>query len=439
MKTIVDFVLGIVSPLPSRLAAAAAASPRPLAAAPTSRAALPPVDRGADVDARRRGRSRPTSAAARVEKARRLMAEQKIDALMLCGGTSLVYFTNIHWGGGERLFACVIPAKGEPFFVCPAFEEDRAREQIALGPFAGGRRRPHLARAREPVRAGRAGAARTAASPPAGSASRRRSSSCSATASRRPRRGVKIVSGTPVTAGCRMIKDAHELELMRLASAVTLKAYEAPTRRCKEGMTQNDFARLGRRRRTRDSASTAAPACRSASTPRCPHGSIAPQMVREGDDPADRRRLQRRGLPVGHQPHVRARQADGQDEEGLRDRASARRTRRSRPRGPACRAKRWTPRRARSIVDAGYGPDYKYFTHRVGHGMGMDGHEWPYLVQRQQLPLAPGMTFSDEPGIYIRGRVRRAARRRHGDHRGRRGAVHAAVGVAGKAVLTSQS
>jgi Xaa-Pro dipeptidase len=55
------------------------------------------------------------------------------------------------------------------------------------------------------------------------------------------------------------------------------------------------------------------------------------------------------------------------------------------------------------IVDAGYGPDYKYFSHRVGHGLGMDGHEWPYLVRGNKLPLQAGMTFSDEPGIYIRG------------------------------------
>ncbi|HEU5210092.1 MAG TPA: M24 family metallopeptidase, partial [Longimicrobiales bacterium] len=55
------------------------------------------------------------------------------------------------------------------------------------------------------------------------------------------------------------------------------------------------------------------------------------------------------------------------------------------------------------ITDAGYGPDYRYFTHRVGHGMGMDGHEWPYLVRGNKLPLAPGMTFSDEPGIYLPG------------------------------------
>jgi len=59
---------------------------------------------------------------ARIEKARRLMSAEKIGALILSGGTSLLYFTNIRWGGGERLFASVIPAKGEPFFVCPAFE-----------------------------------------------------------------------------------------------------------------------------------------------------------------------------------------------------------------------------------------------------------------------------------------------------------------------------
>jgi Xaa-Pro dipeptidase len=55
------------------------------------------------------------------------------------------------------------------------------------------------------------------------------------------------------------------------------------------------------------------------------------------------------------------------------------------------------------ITDAGYGPDYKYFTHRLGHGMGMDGHEWPYLVRGNSRKLEPHMTFSDEPGIYIRG------------------------------------
>src|SRR5437870_10183345 len=61
-------------------------------------------------------------------------------------------------------------------------------------------------------------------------------------------------------------------------------------------------------------------------------------------------------------------------------------------------------RAARKVIeDAGFGPGYKYFTHRLGHGIGLDGHEWPYLVRGNRMPLAPGMTFSDEPGIYIRG------------------------------------
>jgi Xaa-Pro dipeptidase len=55
------------------------------------------------------------------------------------------------------------------------------------------------------------------------------------------------------------------------------------------------------------------------------------------------------------------------------------------------------------ITDGGYGPDYKFFTHRVGHGIGMDGHEWPYLVRGNTTKLASSMTFSDEPGVYIRG------------------------------------
>ena len=73
---------------------------------------------------------------ARIERARQLMAQSKIDALMLAGGTSMSYFVNMRWGGSERLFAVIIPVKGAPFFVCPAFELDRAQEQIALGPFA---------------------------------------------------------------------------------------------------------------------------------------------------------------------------------------------------------------------------------------------------------------------------------------------------------------
>ena len=71
---------------------------------------------------------------ARIERAKKIMAAEKIDAIVLAGGTSLLYFTGIRWGNSERLFAVVIPKEGNPYVVCPGFEEDRAREQLALGP-----------------------------------------------------------------------------------------------------------------------------------------------------------------------------------------------------------------------------------------------------------------------------------------------------------------
>ena len=61
---------------------------------------------------------------------------------------------------------------------------------------------------------------------------------------------------------------------------------------------------------------------------------------------------------------------------------------------------------ARKVIeDGGFGPAYRYFTHRLGHGIGMDGHEYPYMVKGNTTLLAPGMCFTDEPGIYVRGEL----------------------------------
>ena len=350
-----------------------------------------------------RAQMRPITAderRARVEKARRLMAEQRIDAVMLCPSTSLEYFTNITWSGGERLFACVFPAKGEPFFVCPSFEEDRAREQIALGPFAGTadvrtwheHESPYERVAQglrdRGISTGRLGA-------------EERTDFVFSDGVRQAANGVTVVSATPVTAGCRMVKDAHELELMRLASSVTLKAYEAAYRALAEGMTQNDFARLVSAAHSRLGFQGGA-GVQVGEFSALPHGSITPQTIREGTI-----LLIDGGCEVGgyqsdlSRTFVLGKPADRmrrvfEIERKAQDAALAA----AKP-GVPCEAVDAAARKV--IVDAGYGPDYKYFTHRVGHGIGMDGHEWPYLVRGNTLPLAPGMTFSDEPGIYLRG------------------------------------
>jgi Xaa-Pro dipeptidase len=342
---------------------------------------------------------------ARIERARKLMAEQKLDAIVLTGGTSLAYFTGIRWGTSERLFAVVIPKTGNPHVVCPGFEEDRAREQLALGPLAhtdvstwqedeSPFERVVQGLRDRGIASGRVGIEETTKFVFADSI-----------ASVAP--ALHVTSATPVTAGCRMIKDAHEVELMRLACQVTLKCYEAVFKAVTPGMTQTRvgalvdaaYARLG------------FPGYASVQVGEytaLPHGSITPQTIREGtiimiDD----------GCTVeGYQSDITrtfvlGRATDSMQKIfGIVHQAQAAALAAARP-GVALDAIDAAARKV--IVDAGYGPGFKYFTHRVGHGMGMDGHEWPYLVRNNMfgwektLTLKPGMVFSDEPGIYIRG------------------------------------
>jgi Xaa-Pro dipeptidase len=355
-----------------------------------------------------RDRAKPITAEerqARLEKARRLMAEQKIDAIILAGGTSLAYFSGIRWGNSERLTAVVIPRTGNPYIVTPAFEEDRTREQLVGGPMA----HTDVATWQEDespfalvaqglkdrgLAGGRIGVEETMkfvfADSVGGAAP-----------------ALKVVSATPITAGCRMIKDPHEIALMRLASQATLKCYEAVFKALEPGMTQNQvsglisaaYGRLG------------FPGYASVQVGEytaLPHGSITPQTIREGtiimvDD----------GCTVeGYQSDITRTFVLGRATDKMKKvfdivhQAQATALKTARPGVPL---EDIDAAARKVVVDAGYGPGYKYFTHRLGHGMGMDGHEWPYLVKNNMfgwekaLKLQPGMVFSDEPGIYIKG------------------------------------
>jgi Xaa-Pro dipeptidase len=344
---------------------------------------------------------------ARIEKARRLMAQEKIDALILSGSTSLVYFTNIRWGGGERLFACVIPVKGDPFFVSPAFEEDRAREQIALGPFGGGRADVRTWNEDEsPYALVSQGLKDRGVGTGSVGVEETMTFVCSdSMASAAPQ--LKIVSGTPITAGCRMIKDAHELELMRLASAATLKVYEAVYHAVQPGMTQiqvSDLIDAGYRR----VGFAGGASVQVGEYTALPHGSITPQTIREGtiimiDD----------GCSVeGYQSDITRTFVLGTPTAKMKtvfDVVKKAQTAALRAARPGVPLESIDAAGRKIVTEAGYGPGFKYFSHRLGHGMGMDGHEWPYLVKNNMfgwnkaLTAQPGMVFSDEPGIYIRG------------------------------------
>ena len=337
---------------------------------------------------------------ARIEKARRLMATEKIDALILSGGTSLVYFTNIRWGGGERLFACVISAKGEPFLVCPAFEEDRAREQIATGPFGNKADVRTWQEDEDPyarvaqglndlgLRTGTLGI-------------EEKTPFVFSHGIGQVVPALQMASATPVTAGCRMIKSDQEIALMRLAAKVTLMAYAAAHEALREGMTQHEFADLVEAAHDQLGFKGGAEV-QVGEYSALPHGSIHPQQIREGTI-----LLMDGGCTVeGYNSDISRTFVLGKPADKMKrvfeivHQAQSTALATARP-GLPCEAVDAAARKV--IVNAGYGPGFKYFTHRLGHGMGMDGHEWPYLVHGDKLPLAANMTFSDEPGIYIRG------------------------------------
>ena len=336
----------------------------------------------------------------RIEKARRLMAEQKIDALMLTGGTSMVYFTGMQWGLSERMTAVIIPAKGEAFIVTPRFEEERTLEQARTGPLGAGTQVMTWEEHESPSeRVAQGLRAAGVASGSLGVEETVRFVFSNMVATAAP--AIRITSGTPVTAGCRTVKDPHELALMRLASQVTLKAYEAAWKALADGMTQNEFADLVAKAHSQ-LGFTGGAGVQVGEYSALPHGSVQPQVIREGTI-----LLIDGGCKVeGYSSDISRTFVLGKATDRMKSvfdlelRAQSAALAAARP-GVECQAVDAAARKV--IEDGGFGPGYKFFTHRVGHGMGMDGHEWPYLVKGNTLALQPGMTFSDEPGIYIPG------------------------------------
>jgi Xaa-Pro dipeptidase len=359
---------------------------------PPAIAALTPMTDGVvpiSVDERR----------ARLEKARRLMVENKQDALMLAGGTSMEYFTGMRWGNSERLLAVVIPAKGAPFLVTPKFEEERALEQAHMGPLGKEATVYAWEEHENPYEFFAKGLKDRGLSTATIGVEETVKFQFSDGAAHIPQ--VRTANGTPVTAGCRIFKDAHELALMRHASKVTLIAYEAAYKSLKEGMTQDDFEELVQVAHKRLGYSGSA-GVQVGKYSALPHGSATPQVVQEGSI-----LLIDGGCKVeGYSSDISRTFVLGKATQRMKDvfeiefKAQSAALAAAKP-GVPCEAVDAAARQV--IVDAGFGPDYKFFSHRVGHGMGMDGHEWPYLVRGNTLPLAPGMVFSDEPGIYIPG------------------------------------
>lgn len=334
---------------------------------------------------------------ARIEKAQRLMAANKIDAIYLESGSSLFYYTGVRWGNSERMFAAVIPAKGEIAWITPKFEEERARELIRFGKDIRAWEEdesPYKVVAGifkdRGIRTGRIGM-------------EERVRFFLFDGIRQEAKHLDYTSADPVTVGCRIIKSPTEIALMQRANDITIAAFKAAAATLKEGMTQFEFGANVRAAFSKLGSSGSALIGFGQYTA-FPHGSIQPQKLKEGDVvlmdggcavegyQADITRTFVFGKPTARQREIWNLERKAQDAALAAAKV-----------GATCESVDAAARKV--ITDAGFGPDYKVpgLPHRTGHGIGLDGHEWTNFVRGNKTKLQPGMCFSDEPMIAIYG------------------------------------
>ena len=337
---------------------------------------------------------------ARLAKARSLMRAQGISALLIEAGSSLLYFTGIDWWRSERLTAAVIPAEGELLIVTPGFEEPSIRESLAVPGTVRVWQEDEspIALIRDFLRAqkldkGVIGIEETVRF-------------FAVDGLRQALPDATIQSGAPVVRGCRMIKSPAELALMQLAADIQIAAYRHVAKQIERGMSQRDLQALL-------IAASVALGGENADggliligeSSAYPHGSKTPRRVADGEVilfdatlsvqgyQADISRTMVFGRPADAKQRLLFEQVrHGQDVAMATARAGT-------PAGKVDDAVR------AYYASLGYGPGYKLpgTPHRTGHGIGMDVHEPCYLVHGDPTPLAPGMCFSNEPGIYIPG------------------------------------
>ena len=335
---------------------------------------------------------------ARIEKARLLMTENGMGAIVLEPGTTMNYFVNVRWGTSERPFLLVIPAKGELAYVAPGFEEARARE---ITKFTNDVR---VWQEDEDWSGGVAGILkdRGVATGKVGVEERVRFFIPEGLRAAAPQ--IQFVLATPVTAGCRMIKSAAEIALMQRANDITIEAYRAAFAMLAEGMTQFEFGNNIRAAFQALGAPGGSAGAQFGEYSAFPHGSITPQKLKNGDVV-----LVDGGCNIeGYASDITRTTVFGKaskrqiDVWNLEKAAQAAAFKAAQV-GATCESVDAAARKV--ITDAGFGPDYKVpgLPHRTGHGIGMDGHEWTNFVRGNKTRLAPGMCFSDEPMIAIYG------------------------------------
>ena len=336
----------------------------------------------------------------RIDKAQRLMREKGIDALWLDVSSSLTYFTGLRMGRSERCHGAVLPARGDIVYLSPAFEVEKLRTMISFGDKVAqwDEDEDPTALLIDTVRsfgAGRGVIALDEATP-----------FFTFDGMRKAGNAFSFVNGSEITAACRMIKSDHEIALMQTAKTITLEAQKAAARILREGITTTEVQAFiaAAHRKLGSEGEVAFNIVLFGEATAYPHGVPYPQSLREGDMV-----LIDTGAPVdGYLSDITRSYIFGEPSKRQRDvwnlekAAQAAGFAAAKP-GNRCED---IDIAARGVISAaGLGPGYATpgLPHRTGHGIGLDVHEWPYLVKGDRTVLQPGMTFSNEPMICIYG------------------------------------
>lgn len=334
----------------------------------------------------------------RIERARKLMGQHGIGALLLEPGAAMIYFTGVHWWRSERLTTVIIPREGEIAIVTPHFEAPSVSETLEV---------PAELRVwqedEDPLKTVAGILNDRKVRDPVGIEETVRYFAIDGLMRAMP--DVQIMSGAAVLRGCRMLKSPNELKLMQKAADITIAAYRHVGPRIQKGMTPKDIGDMMDAAHTALGADPEFALILLGEASAYPHGSGKPQAVKEGEVvlmdcgctvhgyQSDISRTFVFGDPTTEQRKVWSQMRQGQQIaiETARVGVAAGAV------DDAVRAQyeKW-----------GYGPGYKLpgCSHRTGHGIGLDGHEPVNLVRGESTPLAPYMCFSNEPGLYLPGK-----------------------------------
>ena len=337
--------------------------------------------------------------AARLARAQALMRANGIGAVLIEPGSSMIYFTGVRWSRSERPTLAILPVEGQPCIVTPYFEELSVRQSLAV---------PAEVRVWQEDGDALAVAAgflkdRKLDQRAVGIEETTRAFIPAALARTAP--DARQVSANPVVRGCRMIKTPAEIALMTKATEVTIAAYRWVRPRVEKGMASGDVAALMTAATRKLGGDPEFALVLIGEAAAYPHGSRTPHVVDHGQIV-----LMDCGCTVqGYQSDVsrtfvhgaaskEQRTVWGQVHRGQQIAFAAARI--GAPAGSVDDAVRGY------YTSLGYGPDYKLpgLSHRTGHGIGLDGHEPVNLVRGETTPLAAGMCFSDEPGLYLPGK-----------------------------------